>query len=171
MSENSYQNAIPDPLVYSYIKVINLDILKFELQNAGLYSLIDEMTASPSLVTIKVKRILTDIEKQKLYTVIANHRSTAITLDIAKLKIQAAMDFGKQVLIEFAANNVVRGINVAEVKQLTAQFGMIQLLLLNGSLYSALEEIQKLQPNALISQADIAYYSNKIMDFLGIKHG
>ena len=169
MAENT--DEAPDPLLYAYIKLVNLDVLKFEMHNAGLLNVVDSVNATSSMVKIRVVRPLTANEQQKLYGVITNHHAHVITLDVAKMRVQAAMDLGKQILIEFAATNIVRGINIAQVKELTTQFGNIQLLLMSGSLYSALDEIQKLTPNALISQADKDYFSKKIMIFLGINCG
>lgn len=171
MAENSAVSPPANPLVYSYIKFVAPDVLSIQFKVAGIGAVIRSIDATKSMVTIQVTRPLTEDEQKILYTVVANHVNPTISLDVAKARVSAAMDFGKQLIIEFSATNVVKGITVAQVKQLSGQFAGIQLLLMNGSLYSALDAIQGITPNSLITQDEINYFANKIMDFLGIKHG
>ena len=83
-------------------------------------------------------------------------------------RIQDAMKFGHQMILEFAAGNVLRGLTVDQVKIVATQYAEIQQLLQSGSLYVALNEISALTPTDLVPQSILDYFRNKLQDYLGL---
>lgn len=80
--------------------------------------------------------------------------------------VKAAMEFGKQLMAEYGAKNLFSGKTSEEVKLISQRMASIQSLLLSGALPTALEEIDNLEPDSLISQAVIDEFKAKITKFL-----
>jgi len=79
------------------------------------------------------------------------------------------MSFGQQIMAEYGAKNVLRGLSVAQVQSIMALTSDIQSALLSGSLYVALDEISQIIPDGiLITQTDMDDFRHKIQDYLGI---
>lgn len=83
-----------------------------------------------------------------------------------KAAISAAMDFGKSLIIDFSAENILSGKTVAEVKQIATDLSELQLLLLSGSLYVSLDLITNYTPTPLITQAVLNKFRDRIRTYL-----
>lgn len=94
--------------------------------------------------------------------------ATGTPLRLAKNAVLNAMLFGKDLMAEYGGKNILRGYTTAQVKELALSLNGIQALLVSGSLYSALEEIENFTPTALVTQQDVDEFSQKIRDYLGI---
>jgi hypothetical protein len=87
------------------------------------------------------------------------------------------MDFGKNIMAEYGASNVIRGLTVPQIKQIMQVTTGLQAALNSGSLYVALDELAAIQspitdatdPNVvLINSEIITEFRNKIEDYLQI---
>jgi long-subunit fatty acid transport protein len=83
-------------------------------------------------------------------------------------RITAAMDFGKKIMAEYGAANVYSGKTVAEVKTIATKLSTLQALLLSGSLYAALDEIDIITSDSLVTDQVKAEFKAKIRKYLGI---
>lgn len=159
----------PNHRLFTYIKSnADYDTLKRAIFDAGLIPPVDNIDISGVVLTIACSRDLTKREEDILYKTITSYNPTSPLEKKIQSRISSAMDFGKQIMVEFAAQNVMRGITIDQVNKITNKFAHIQLLLLNGSLYSALQEIQNLKPDDWVRQQDIDTFVKKIKTFLGI---
>jgi len=83
-------------------------------------------------------------------------------------RIKAAMAFGTNLMAEYGAQNVVSGKTVANIMTLSTKLATLQSLLQSGSLYAALDEIDRITPDALLTQATKDQFKVKIRKYLGI---
>lgn len=90
-------------------------------------------------------------------------------------KVLAAMEFGRALVADFLARNVIAGLTDSQLFLLASNASLleIQSLLLNGSVRMALLRIEELDPvmdgeTVLISQAVLDEYAQKIRTYLGI---
>lgn len=87
--------------------------------------------------------------------------------DMLVSKIIKCMTFGKQIVAEFGADNLMAGKTSSQVLAIAAKLSNVQLLLLSGSLGSTLSVLSSITPDANIEQATIDTFKNKIITFLG----
>lgn len=86
-----------------------------------------------------------------------------------KAKILGAMEFGKNIMAEYGASNVLAGLSLSQVQQVMTSTAKIQSALLSGSLYVALDEISKLElDDVIITDARVTAFRNKIQKYLNI---
>lgn len=86
-----------------------------------------------------------------------------------KGKILNAMDFGRDLVADFAARNVEVNLNIAQVQYIMDKTAEVKVALEAGSLYVALDLMSKLEPEPLLPQDVINYYSDRIKRYLGLK--
>lgn len=84
------------------------------------------------------------------------------------LKVLAAMDFGKYLMVQYAVENVMSGKTTDEIKQISNKLYKVQALLTSGSLYAALDEMQKVTPDSLVTQDIINKYVLQIRKYLSV---
>lgn len=87
---------------------------------------------------------------------------------IVKNKILKAMDFGKNLMAEYGAKNILAGKSIADIKEITSRLATLQTLLTSGSLYCALDEMNNITADELISQETINEFKTKLQNYLGI---
>lgn len=87
---------------------------------------------------------------------------------VVQNRIQAAMEFGKSIIIEFGATNVLSNKTTSEIAAITDRLSKVQLLLLSGSLYTAIDEITDAPVDEVLTQQTKDYFLNKIKKYLGI---
>ena len=87
---------------------------------------------------------------------------------IVSAKIQAAMSFGKRIIIEYATQNVLAGKTTEQITAIVIKLAPLQDLISAGSLYSALAFLSTVTPDDNISQSDIDTFTAKIKTYLGI---
>lgn len=88
--------------------------------------------------------------------------------------ISKAMDFGKQLMVEFSAQNVLMGITQAgKTKEVLTFLADIKNAMDTGSLYTAIDEIDELISNGLpvelqpfITEQRLLDFKNKILSYL-----
>lgn len=85
-----------------------------------------------------------------------------------KDRILAAMNFGRELIAEYGSQNVLRGLSVQEIKLISLKLSGVQALLLSGSLYAALDEMDHIETDNLVTQESINYFKSKIRSYLGI---
>lgn len=86
-----------------------------------------------------------------------------------KNKILAAMDFGKNLIVEYATSNILSGFTIEQIQYIVQQTMTVQIALNTGSLYVALDELSKIPiDDSIITIARIAEFRHKIQDYLGI---
>lgn len=88
--------------------------------------------------------------------------------DMVNSRIRAAMEFGKQLMVEYGTKNVLAGYTTAQILAIADKLSKLQSLLLSGSVYAALEEINALVPDANVTQESIDEFKAKVKNFLGI---
>lgn len=88
--------------------------------------------------------------------------------EVVKARILEAMEFGKQLMAEFGATNVLAGKTTAQIAAISDKLSVVQSRLLSGSLYAALIAIDTLEPDANVSTEAIAEFKAKIQAFLGV---
>lgn len=84
------------------------------------------------------------------------------------LRVIAAMDFGKQMMVEYAVENIMSGKTTDQIKQISAKLRDVQYLLSSGSLYAALDELQKVQTDLLVTESIKQKYILKLRTYLGV---
>jgi hypothetical protein len=82
--------------------------------------------------------------------------------------ITAAMGFGRRLIAEFGASNVIAGLTPAQISSVAARAVNVQLLLMSGSLYTAIAAMNAIQTDAILTPALLKKYRNKIEDYLGV---
>lgn len=89
-------------------------------------------------------------------------------VDLIFPKIGEAMEFGRSLIQRFAARNIARGITKAEVKTMIQNMHILTLMLLTGSLHTALEELEEMEPSDLVPRSEIDYFIDEIKGYLGV---
>jgi len=84
-------------------------------------------------------------------------------------KILNAVSFGRQIMAEYGAQNVLAGFNTTQIQTIMATTGNVQSALLSGSLKVALAELATITPDGvLVTQATLDSFRHKIQDYLGV---
>lgn len=84
------------------------------------------------------------------------------------VKILAAIEFGKELMLEFAVENILSGKNTDQIAILSGKLARVQMLLISGSLYAALAEMQRVEVDELLTEATKQKYILKIRQYLGV---
>jgi len=87
---------------------------------------------------------------------------------IVERKIINAQVFGNSIILEFAAENVLLGYDLTDIKNIIVLTSKVLAALQTGSLYVALDELELVEENAYISQERKTKYRNKLQSYLGI---
>lgn len=100
------------------------------------------------------------------------------TLEIYTGLVQAAINFGNTIIVQFATQNVMSGITQAgKTLPLLGYCSNLYLYLSSGSLYVAISELQRMIDDTSDDKAELApfitnsilySYMNKIQSYLGI---
>jgi hypothetical protein len=116
--------------------------------------------------------IMTDFQcaelKRSMKTEWQVYQQQVAAQKIVATRIKAAMDFGRNLMAEYGAQNVVSGKTTAQVTQIATKLSTLQALLLSGSLYAALDEIDLITSDALVTDQVKAEFKAKIRKYLGI---
>lgn len=83
-------------------------------------------------------------------------------------KIQNAQDFGNKLIVEFGRENILLGYTVSNVKSVIEKCSIVLSMLQTGSLYTALDELNNMAPDDLLTSSRITEFGNKIRSYLGI---
>ena len=153
-------------MVYSYVKTNNPEKLIKEINASSISSLILKITIQGTYVDVETTSDLDQGQQSSLLAVVQNHNPDIPDVElIVKKKIYQCMDFGRDIIAEFGAQNVATGMSDAQMTQLAEEFSSIQNLLLSGSLGLAKLQIEA-NTSVLVSSERKAYFANKIGTFL-----
>ncbi|MGL6123894.1 MAG: hypothetical protein ACRC1W_12970 [Shewanella sp.] len=94
--------------------------------------------------------------------------STVDAIANAAAAVARARGFGVQMMDEFAAKNILRGYSAAQISEIVISLANLQLLLMSGSIYTAISVIDAMTPTALVSQGDLTEFSNKLRAYVGM---
>jgi len=150
-------------LVYQK-STVNLGKLTKELSSIAdlLY-----MTHYESALTVVYSRDLNESELTQINSIVSSH--TAIDYNaIVYNSISNAMDFGRQIMIEFGTENVLLGATTEQIKNVVVKLTKIQTLLVGGALHTALEELDVVEPDVFLTQQRLDSFKNKIRAYLGM---
>ena len=142
----------------------HLDKLKSELSGISGCTGISFCDGS---LTVMFNRELSQEEQGQVETIVANHSASNPEQSISNA-VGNAMDFGRSLIIAVATENLMLGITTAQLQAMMAKTQGIVLLLMTGSLYTALEAIDNLEPDDFLTQARITAFGNKIRAYLGL---
>lgn len=99
----------------------------------------------------------------------AYNQPPAKTVDqIVNDKIAAAKRFGGLLLNEVSTDNVLMGATTAQVENLIEVHKNIIIMLMSGSLLTALQAVETLEPDELLTEERLKKYASKIRVYLGI---
>lgn len=153
---------------YTFIKYAELSALTQDLKYAKIYDLLESIQIIGNVIKVTAKRVLNFEENQKLHTVILNHYSPSPTEQFVKQKVMSAMQFGQQLLIEIATENIMLGFTTNQVATMIAKYGHIMGMLQSGSLYTAITALEAIVPDNMITQLRKEKYIKKIKEYLGV---
>lgn len=152
----------------TFVKKVNLDMLNAELLKAGLSSKLSSVTQAGNILTVSTIGNLSPIDSKALYQVVVNHIIPNPYEVAVQGKIQAAILFGQKFMIEVATENVMSRFTTEQIMRMLIKYGHIQAMMVSGSLYTALQAIEAVQPDDLISLERKNRYIKKIKEYLGL---
>jgi hypothetical protein len=82
--------------------------------------------------------------------------------------VDNAMDFGHEIIVEFSALNAINQLTTAQVLEISQRLAVVQVLLSTGALYTALDVLENITADELLSQELLDYFEQKIRNYLGI---
>ena len=104
-------------------------------------------------------------------TTFAAANAQAASIAYVKNKIVNAMAFGRDVMAEYGAQNVVAGYSLAQIQQIIIATSEVQAAIITGSLNVALDALSRVPVDGtLITTDKITFFRNKFQDFLGLPH-
>jgi len=103
------------------------------------------------------------------YTAYQTAQTSTIMINTIKNKIINAMNFGRDLIADYGAQNTLSGYNIEQIKSIVVATAGVQAAISTGSLYVALDELTKVVPDGtLITEAKLAFFRNRIQDYLGM---
>ncbi len=158
---------------YFYQKVINAAKLNRELCASSISQKAVKIMASDTDVNIFFDNSLTAEEVLELDSIVQAH-TTDDSIVYTQNLVQSAMEFGRSLMIDFAAENVRMGITQAgKTKAVLNYMISVKEAIDTGSLYTAMDEVdalilatvpQDLDP--FITEARLLAFKQKILDWL-----
>jgi len=151
-------------MIYEYSKDINSDKLNREVK-AILGNIITGVRTNGIQVFIDVSRELDLVEWDVLSGLVTAHSPFDVNAHVSN-KIIKAMDFGKSLMVEFGTRNVIAGLTTPQIQALIHKVMPLISALNTGSLNVAIEEIDTIEPDEILTAETIAVYRAKIVAFL-----
>jgi hypothetical protein len=160
-------------MILTYTKTANLDKLTAEINNASIplnyLSSVGNQLTVVTLITLSSDQVTT------LNNLVNAHNPVDQTAILAG-KLDAAMVFGKALIVEVALANIQAGITAAGKTRAVSDYAQkLQNYLVTGSLYAAIEEITALRNDLtrpllglspFITDDKLDYYKQKIQTFV-----
>jgi len=161
MAEVKYTKNVHAPSLRNEILAIN------DTSLGGKF--MDKMSIAGDEVCIPLSEDLIASEELALNNVVAAHSmQNALIRKGVEDAIDKAMEFGKKLIIEYGAQNVMEGKTTADVQAIAVKFSDLQNLLISGSLYAARAEMDNIVSDALITQSTIDDFKSKLDAYLGV---
>lgn len=89
--------------------------------------------------------------------------------EILKNKIMSAMDFGRNLIANCGATNIIDGMNMEQIQVIVDKTTKVHTALATGALYAALLELDLVETDEIIvTPVKIIAFKNKIEDYLQI---
>lgn len=101
-------------------------------------------------------------------TEVPSPSSTQATEAMIRSRIRAAKQFGEQLIEEYGIRNVMSGKNTEQIRHIINKLAPMQLMLMSGSLYTALAQLDLVVPDTIVTQDDINYFRKRIKEYLGM---
>lgn len=89
-------------------------------------------------------------------------------VEVVADKIRAAKVFADGLMVELGTENVLSGKSISQIAEISDRLKDIQLLGQSGSLYTMEAKMGELVPDALLTEALIKKYRNKVRDYLAL---
>lgn len=157
-SESNKPQGIPDNWPSKVVEIGNLETLPENCPNQEGWILM-------SLEDFNTHK---ELYQEDYNTWYLNYTSPTAQ-DIIKNKILASMEFGKNLMAEYGASNVLAGFSLEQIKYIIEQTKKVQDALASGSLYVAIDELNALiTDETLITVEKVTECRNKIERYLGI---
>lgn len=154
--------------IYNYTKNIKADLLESEIISSGLID-IEYINTVGDEVFIFFNEELSEEQKILLDSVVSLHTESMPLQLIIKNKILESMDFGRNLMAEYGASNVIAELSLEQVQYIIDKTLKLQAALNTGALYVALTELDLLETDdVVITTAKITEFRHKIQDYLGI---
>lgn len=145
---------------YSINKTVNIQKLIGELSAFPIVSI------TPEHVTTSVE--LTQQQVTDMEAIITAHNPVD-AFQLVRNRILNAMEFGRGIIAEYGASNVLANLTIAEIQTTMTATEKVQSALNTGSMYVAIQEINAIVPDGvLITTAKLTEVRNKIEDYLQI---
>lgn len=159
--------------IYNFTKEVNARKLNKEIMSSAISSQFVSLTTSGDDVNIETNAVLSSPDETILNDLITNH-TTSDTSQIIESSIQAAVEFGEKLMIEFSTENVLMGITQAgKTKAVLDYLTSVKNAVDTGSLYVAMDEIDALiaagipvDLDPFVTQTRLETFKQKIVDFL-----
>lgn len=91
-----------------------------------------------------------------------------ISEQFVRKRIKEAKQFGDQLIEEYGVRNVMSGKTTEQIRHIINKLSSMQLMLMSGSLYTALAQLDLVVPDNVVTQDDINYFRKRIKDYLGM---
>lgn len=158
-------------MIYEYQKSANVEKLTVEIANLNIPK-ISSITCSPTTVYVNTTLDLDSGEQASLGTTVMNHNPFDQVAYVRSI-VQASIDFGVNLIIEFATENVLLGITqLGLTNHVRTTCFEVTNALSTGSLYDAITEIKAIDPSAfdsvILTPARVLAFRNKIETYLGV---
>lgn len=133
---------------FTYLKTetasgdVNISLLKTEIeQELPSLPLVDVVDSGEEVVVVFSQDIN---DSNDINVIIANHQHLSVQEQV-KASVQAAIDFGQELILNFASENVLMGITQAgKTKDVADYLADVTRYAQTGSLYEVINEIDRL---------------------------
>jgi len=96
-------------------------------------------------------------------------KQAAMLQALIQKRVFAAMEFGRVLMSQYGASNILAGFNMEQIKDVMARTVKLQAAIQSGSLYVALDELAALETDeVVITPARVTVFRHTIQDYLGI---
>lgn len=150
---------------YSYVKNVNAPKLLKEIKALNLPNFSGIYTRGQDVRTI-FELSLSPENKNILDLAVDAHTNDPDPEAYVSAKIVKAREFGNTLIVEFGARNIILGLSTGQIRQVMNKLSDLTTALSTGSLNVAVDEIDSLQPDTILTTELIAEYRAKITSFL-----
>lgn len=149
---------------FNFVKVMNREKIINDLGSSSLNTLINSIEYVGNKLTVTTHRHLTPKEEELLSNIVKMHNPAEVVI---RQRIENAMVFGRELVVEFATENALLGFTVDDIQRIIFKLANVKALLESGSLYAALTALQQIKPDNLLPQSRIDKYIKKVKAYLG----
>lgn len=152
---------------------VNLIKLQSEVEASNINKNIMNMVDSNTEFIVVFDQDLSVEEKNELDSIVSNHNFLTIEEEI-QLRVKAAINFGQELIVNFASENVLMGITQAgKTKDVADYLANVMRYAQSGSLYEVINEVDRLilegipaNLDPFVNEARMNAFKQKIVDYL-----